>query len=185
MVTPPFRPHPDQYLIGHYRSSLKSALFVRNERNRIQHNVELVVRYFLSCKGAAAAVKNGQQHCPSLMLLRYFGCKIVGHPAVRVRPVGRSTTKQCRSPPAPSFGPVLNAACGKVTMRANPPCCGREGGILIALFPWSSPRWPRRIPPSLSLSLPLSLSPPCFTSIFSRSHEFPKRVHPLPRKEEG
>ena len=29
-------------------TGLESALFVRNERNRIQHNVELVVRYFLS-----------------------------------------------------------------------------------------------------------------------------------------
>lgn len=160
MVTPPFRPHPDSYLIGHYRSSLKSALFVRNERNRIQHNVELVVRYFLSCKGAAAAVKNGQQPCPSLMLLRYFGCKIVGHPPVRVRPVGRSTTKQCRSPPAPSFGPVLNAACGKVTMRVNNRVAegrerGREGYLLPKLSPFSRRRWPRRTHSTLS-----SVSPP-------------------------
>ena len=94
------------------------------------------------------------------MLLRYFGCKIVGHPPVRVRPVGRSTTKQCRSPPAPSFGPVLNAACGKVTMRVNNRVAegrerGREGYLLPKLSPFSRRRWPRRTHSTLS-----SVSPP-------------------------
>ena len=106
---------------------------------------------------------------PPLMLLRYFGCKI----ADRSLPFVRSAAAVLRPNNAllrPPFGPVLNAACGKVTMRVGEPTELREGGILIALFP-SIVASMAKTHSTLSPSL-LSVSPP---SIFSRSHEFQKR----------